>query len=149
MKRLKVMSVFAIVLMILTGCSLFVKASAVNLIEIKEIREKLDSEESFILVIGNQEKCGPCESYLKGGLRKLSDKNDYKADYVMVDTVKKQKDMDILTQIVYEDFNEDNTKALGVPTTYIIKKGKLEEKLEGPVIYEELVKVYDKHINSN
>lgn len=146
MKRLIKVSVLAITLVILSGCSLLIKEDPVNLIKAQEIQNKIDSEESFILVIANQTQCGPCESYLKGGLRKLSDNDNYKADYIMVDTVDEQKDMDMLTEIVYGDFEEDSSQMLGVPTTYIIKDGKLADKKQGAVVYEHLVDAYNQYV---
>lgn len=146
MKRLIMASVLAITLGILSGCSLFVKEPPVNLIEVQEIQDKIDSKESFILVVANQAQCGPCESYLKGGLRKLDDNDGYKVDYIMADTVDKQKDMDMLTKIIYDDFKEDNTKMLGVPTTYIIEDGNLAERIQGPVVYEQILEKYNEYI---
>lgn len=139
-------SVLAIILIMLTGCSLFIKGDPVDLIEVQEVEDKLNAGDSFILVIANRAQCAPCESYLKGGLRKLSDNDGIKVDYIMIDTLDKQEDMDMLTQIIYEDFNEDNSQLLGVPTTYVIKDGNLVNKMQGAVAYQELVKEYNEHV---
>mgnify|MGYP001148935654 CR=1 FL=1 len=148
MKRLTIVSILAIALGVLTGCSLLIKKPPVNLIEVTEIQDKIDSKESFILVVGNQAQCSTCESYLKGGLRKLDDNDGYKADYIMIDTIDKQKDMDMLSEIIYGELKEDSTQMIGVPTTYIIKDGVLAEKIQGPVVYEKIVEEYNKYIKN-
>lgn len=139
-------SVLAIILLMLSGCSLLAKEDPVNLIKIVDLEDKLNSKESFILVVANRAQCSPCESYLRGGLRGISDNDGIKAEYVMIDTVDKQKDMDILTKIIYEDLEEDQSQMLGVPTTYIIKEGSLVERMTGAIMYEDLLKAYNEHL---
>lgn len=135
-----------IILIIMTGCSILEKEPPVITIEPQEIKDKIESQETFIVVIGNLDRCEPCERYMKGALRKLHNEKDYKANYVTVDTIKKQKDMDIMIEILYEDFEENTQSALSVPTTYFVKKGELVNSLQGPIAYEQLVNEYEKYI---
>lgn len=142
----KKLVVLVFLTLMLTGCSLISKESPVTTIEPQELKEKLNNKESFILVIGNKEKCGPCEMYLDESLRKLHKKQGYKPLHLNVDTVSKQKDMDILIEILYEDFSEDLSQSLGVPSTYIVNQGVLVVKESGPIIYESLVNHYEEYL---
>lgn len=146
MKRLISFSILAMVLILISGCSL-AKKPPVNLVDAPEIRDKIDSKETFILVIGNKAQCSLCENYIIGGLSSLDEKDDYKVDYIMVDTIEKQEDMDTLTEIVYKDFSESENSMLGVPTTYFIDSGSLVNKQEGVLSYEELSTGYDELFN--
>lgn len=142
----KKLVVLVFLVLMLAGCSLISKESPVTTITPQELKEKLDNKESFILVIGNEENCGPCESYLDGSLRRLHKKEEYKALHLNVDTISKQKDMDILIEILYDYLSEDTTKTLGVPTTYIVNQGLLVAKESGPVSFETVEKHYKEYI---
>lgn len=133
-----------IVLIVMAGCSV-AKEFPANIVIPDEIKEKIDSKETFMLVVGNKERCGTCESYLKGGLRGLSDKNDYKVDYITIDTLDKQVEIDKLSKIIYEDFKETE-QMIGVPTTYIVSKGKIKERLKGPILYDDILVKYETYI---
>lgn len=141
---MKKMIPFIIMTIILAGCSI-VKEFPANNVTVNEIQDKLYNKETFMLVVANKERCSPCESYLKGGLRGLSDKNDYKIDYITIDTLDKQADISKLSKIIYDDFKETETK-IGVPTTYIVSNGKIVERLKGPIVYEEIVQDYERYI---
>lgn len=129
----------------LSGCSLVVKEQPVNLVTVDDIQNKLNSKDSFILVVGNKERCGTCESYLKGGLRGLHDKKEYKADYITIDTINKQVEMDALSKILYKKLGETE-KVIGVPSTYVISNGKIVKRLKGPILYDDIRKDYDSYI---
>lgn len=140
----KIIPLFVLILL-LSGCSLIVKEKPFNIITAEEIQKKLDSKDNFILVVGNKEKCGTCESYLRGGLRGLEEKNDYKVDYIMIDTLEKQAEINKLSEILYKQLGETDTM-LGVPTTYIISNGEVSERLKGPILYDEISKKYEKYV---
>lgn len=142
----KKLVVLVFLTLMLAGCSLISKESPVTIIEPQELKEKLNNKESFILVIGNKEKCGPCETHINEGIRKLYKKQEYKSLYLNVDTVSKQKDMDILIEILYEHLSEDPNQSLGVPSTYLVNQGLLVIKESGLVPYETLETHYEKHL---
>lgn len=135
-----------ILALILSGCSLIVKEPPVEISTPLDLQTKLDNKESFILVIGNELGCQSCNSYMRGGLRELEKNKDYKVDYLTVDTVEKQKDMDVLTDILFNKFEVPTDKPLGVPSTFVIKDGELVEKVEGAMVYEQLIKPYEQYI---
>lgn len=132
--------------LILAGCSLVSKEPSVETISPQELKTKLENKETFIFVVGNKDNCGPCEGYLDGSLRTLHKKEEYKAFYLNVDTISKQKDMDILIEVLYEYLSEDVTKTLAVPSTYFVNQGSPVVKENGQVSYDILEKHYKQYI---
>lgn len=138
----------AMTALLLSGCSLAQKEEPVNLIQPSELQGKFEKDETFILVLENQQRCEPCVRYKEGGLSKLNKKEKYKAYAVEIDTVKQQKEMDILIKTLQKDLKVDTSQMVGTPSTYFIEKGELKSSTNGPLIYDQLKEDYDKFIKN-
>lgn len=142
MAKIKFLAFFALIV-VLAGCSLE-KESPVITIGPSELEAKMKSKESFVLVLGNETNCDSCQKYLKGGLRKLDESEQYKAYYLAIDTVKQQKEMDKLINAV-DKMGVDITKSVSVPSTYFLVNGENKESVNGPMVYEKIVEKKEKY----
>lgn len=100
------------------------KASLINL-TYKQVEEKIDNEDSFILVV-SQSTCTHCATY-KPKLEKIS--NDYELDIFYID-------YDLENNNTQKEFLEEFDLDGSTPITIFIKNGKqtnLFDRLEGDV----------------
>ena len=120
------------------------KDNVVNLVNSDELNQLFKDKETFILVLGNKTQCLPCVRYKEGGLTGIVKKYGYKAKFLEIDQVKKQKDMDTLTSILTSKLQIDISKPVATPSTYFIKDGELFSYVEGAMTTKEIETEYNK-----
>ena len=102
----------------------------------KEIKEKANNKESFILVI-SQSTCSHCANY-KPKLATIAQKYNINIYYIDYDLENSKNQKDFL-----EKYNLDGS----TPVTIFIKKGKqtkLFDRIEGEVSKEKTISIYKK-----
>lgn len=133
MKTKKIL-IYSIIIVILLGITfVFLNNNKSNLIKLsyEEIIEKVNSKDSFVLVI-SRTNCSHCANY-KPKLKKVSNKYDIKIYYI---------DTDELDKNTLDNFSKQFSFDGSTPTTLFIKDG--EEKttatrIEGDVPVERII----------
>lgn len=120
-------------LLVITGCSAIVKDDPINYVEIQEIAEKFENEETFVFILGGK-SCPACAAFLEGPLSELEDRDDIRLDYV--DLNAEDIDEELVNKLVDEKL-EGNLQ--GIPTTYFITDGVLTHHEVGVISYETLI----------
>lgn len=136
MKKKNIIIIISIISIILiTGISYIIinSNSNSNLIKLnyKEILEKIENKDNFVLCVSSSE-CMHCNEY-KPKLKKIANRYDLKIYYINIDELTKKE---------YENFKKDLNFDGGTPVTIFFKNG--EEKttatrIEGNTKIEKII----------
>ncbi len=123
---------------IIIGYFIFNKNNNLIKLDYKDIVNKIDNKESFVLCV-SRTTCSHCQSY-KPKLQKVANKYNIKIYYTDIDTYNKDE---------LNDFNSRITFDGGTPVTLFIKNG--EEKttatrIEGDVSNDKIIDKLKKNV---
>mgnify|MGYP002659716621 FL=1 len=123
---------------IIIGYFIFNKNNNLIKLDYKDIVNKIDNKESFVLCV-SRTTCSHCQSY-KPKLQKVANKYNIKIYYTDIDTYNKDE---------LNDFNSRITFDGGTPVTLFIKNG--EEKttatrIEGDVSTDKIIDKLKKNV---
>lgn len=133
MKKKNIIIISVILIILITGISYIIINSNSNLIKLnyKEILEKIENKDNFVLCVSSSE-CMHCNEY-KPKLKKIANRYDLKIYYINIDELTKKE---------YENFKKDLNFDGGTPVTIFFKNG--EEKttatrIEGNTKIEKII----------
>lgn len=133
---------------VITGCSSDKNDGPVDLsgnyVKPGEIIQDIEDGKTFGFVFVDKE-CSACQAYKAGALQEFEKNKDGELRYIEVNGIedKEEEFADILTLI--DEHLDGQFEA--TPTTYFFIDGALESVEVGAMEYEELLEIYNTHVN--
>lgn len=119
----KILLVFMLLAMFLTGCS---NKNYVNEINVDTLLEKLDNKESFVFYLA-MHTCSACQEF-KPTMKEFANNNKYDVYVVYLDDESEENIENLIAALPVEY----------TPTTYVIEDGKYVSEITGAITYNEL-----------